>query len=249
MTKRMIFLSVLCALVAAPAMADPYGTADVKYAGLYKTKIVGIHDTSLGVHGGVYAGLYKLQIDNAVDTGGDPLEFKGYGKLDDTVGFCADIFNYASSTLSKYSVVPLNEAPAGSPEGAMGETKAKLIAELLDQNWWGKGPMTALKAAALQAGIWEIINEADGNLLDVASGDFYLYNNPGNVRGLANSLLGGISSGVDHYRYIALSHPLDPPEDPKVMNQDYLVRVPVPGAVLLGLLGLTAAGVKLRRFA
>lgn len=31
--------------------------------------------------------------------------------------------------------------------------------------------------------------------------------------------------------------------------QDQLVRVPVPGAILLGLLGLTAAGVKLRKFA
>ena len=31
--------------------------------------------------------------------------------------------------------------------------------------------------------------------------------------------------------------------------QDHLVRVPVPGAVLLGMLGLSVAGIKLRRFA
>jgi len=34
-----------------------------------------------------------------------------------------------------------------------------------------------------------------------------------------------------------------------VYAQDLLVRVPVPGAVLLGLLGLSAAGLRLRRFA
>ena len=52
--------------------------------------------------------------------------------------------------------------------------------------------------------------------------------------------------------YVALSNPsmsdLDW-ENGDRTYQDYLVRVPVPGAVLLGILGLGAAGMKLRKSA
>ncbi len=102
----------------------------------------------------------------------------------------------------------------------------------------------------MQIAIWEILDEEHAifsqaaNTWDVTTGDFQLIGNA-SIATLANDMLGGLGdvSNVDYSRYIALSSPMD-----KGGYQDFVV-VPVPAAVLLGMLGLSIAGVKLRRFA
>jgi hypothetical protein len=56
----------------------------------------------------------------------------------------------------------------------------------------------------------------------------------------ANGWLAGLTGNGPRADLRALSN---------ASSQDFIVQVPLPGAILLGFLGLTAAGLKLRRFA
>jgi hypothetical protein len=246
--KRPIFILIACAFVAAPAMADPYGTADVKFGGLNKVVVVKISDASLNVAENVYAGLYNLVIDNALKPDGvTPLTFGTIGVLDDTTGFCIDIFDNSDSHLNPYDVVPLAESPDW---GWMGAVKAQEVGNMLDVFWTTN--ISRKDAAALQVALWEIVNEP-GSAYDVASGDFQLKGvadseySFSDIRDRANQMLsGGADRGGE---YVALSNPQLSDPDKLYHYQDYVVRVPVPAAALLGLLGLGAAGIRLRRFA
>jgi hypothetical protein len=52
--------------------------------------------------------------------------------------------------------------------------------------------------------------------------------------------------GHDYSMYLALSHPTG---ELNGQYQDYVIRVPVPAAVILGILGLGVVGWRLRKFA
>jgi hypothetical protein len=136
----------------------------------------------------------------------------------------------------------------------MGPLKASLIAELLIKNPYS----TALEAAAVQVAVWEILDEnhflfGGANPWNVSAGlsqgNFYLDTSPGNddeiaVADLANTMLGNLSAaGLPFDRYTAVSN------GPGTKNWQDFVVVPVPAAFLLGMLGLGAAGLKLRKFA
>lgn len=247
--KKVICTLLVTAFIAVPAMADPYGTADVSYGGRYRTEIVTIDDGGLGSPLRVYAGLYNLTITNAVEMDGvTPLEFGTIGVLDSDIGLCIDILDRANSTPHLYDVVPLAEAPEWGP---MGVGRAQQVANMLDAHWTKN--ITSEQAAALQVAVWEVVNES-GATYDVASGDFkvtaYAGGNYDAFAGLANTYLASVDTAGNGW-YVGLTNPSGTlPDDPKFTEgayQDYLVRVPVPGAALLGFLGLGAAGAKLRR--
>jgi hypothetical protein len=172
--------------------------------------------------------------------------------------FCIDIWDWSSGRYSPYDVVPLSEAPDPAA-GPMYGTRARRLAELLDEHWPQVGTLGNSTAAALQASVWEIVNESDTltpSQYNVDSGLFWLSGGTESTspqvqaRDQANAWLQSLSAGGSSCaNYLALTSPshysLSGPQ-----NQDYLVRVvPVPGAILLGMLGLGAAGMKLRRFA
>lgn len=253
MRQRLLIFLVLT-FVAAPALADLYGTAEVAYSGRYLTEQVKISHPDLADPIRVYAGLYSLTIDNAKELDGvTDLEFGTIGVLDDTVGFCVDILDQATSETKLYDVVTLDATPEWGP---MGSIKAQQLSNMLDLHWTKS--ITSVEAAALQVAIWEIINEDPTKGLDVTNGDFkleteYTALSYAEFATVANDMLASIGT-VGNGSYIGLTNPstadLDPDDPLKVgAYQDYLVRVPVPGAVLLGLLGMSAAGIRLRKFA
>ena len=248
--KIVFFIAVLCAFVASPVMAGLYGTADVAYTSTYMGENVGIADDAHSYSASIFSGLWNLQIDNAVETDGvTPLAFPGYGVLDDTVAFCIDIIDPLSTSLNPYNVVSLDDVPDPAA-GPMGDAKARLVGELLNTNW-GYGSITNSHAAALQLAAWEIVNE-DSGVLALSGGNkgnFYVTTSDATTLSNAQSMLDAIGTGADYDMYIGLYHPIPGTPGDKDQYQDYLVRVPVPAAVILGILGLGVVGIKLRKYA
>ena len=146
--------------------------------------------------------------------------------------FCIDLQDNTIATAQTYDVTALKDAPDAAL-GPMGAAKATAMAELLYENW--VPGMTNAQLLSLQVAVWEVVVDGPIVGLDLTSDDFQA-SNAGATAYLATidgdyaptSLFVGLSSEA---------------------YQDYVVRVPVPGAVLLGILGLSAAGLKLRKFA
>lgn len=218
----------------------------VKAIGVNPGMTLGV--TSSGIDGTLWAGVYNL---NVRGSDADDLGIEGTVQA-----FCIDIWDYAPTSAYKaYEAVSLELAPDPGA-GPMGIERARYLATLFNRYWTSS--LTNLEAAALQAAVWEIVDEgnvnryaedpvpASWNVWKYASdkGNFYVNNYQ--VAMLANSWLGEVRNlgGSDYEQYLALSssggyH--------QAGYQDYAVRVPVPGAVLLGVVGMAVAGVKLRR--
>jgi len=224
-------------------MADPYGTAQLKYRGYNDLpklwKATTVKDTNHGINqSSIVTGIYRLDMKDYADSATNPVDLTPSeiallnGKVD---SFCTDIIDTAYSSYSIYDVSPLAETPdaAGGP---MGATKARDLAELLYTNW--TPILSAQTAANIQAAVWEIVNE-DSSTYNVSTGNLTV--SGGGVVSAANTLLGALT-GVGDYTGMFVGVSSD-------SHQDYVVKVPVPGAILLGLLGLGVAGLKLRKFA
>lgn len=244
--KKLIFVITLCAFAAVPAAADMTVTEKGVSPGL----VTSIHNYPGYYSGGAYTGVYQLTIVGSTTPG------LANGTVD---SFCIDICQFAPSGQS-YEVTSLNAAPINTDAGPMGETRARYLATLLDKYWtdWSPSGNEILgysytnneAAGALQLAVWEVVAEFKGQGQTfnpggwtVSGGQFSATCGDSVVISLANSMLGDIA--VENYlsdygNYRALS---------SNSQQDYVVRVPIPGAVLLGMLGLGAAGLKLRRFA
>jgi len=150
--------------------------------------------------------------------------------------FCIDVGELAKN-LSNYNATALADAPI--PGASMGAVKAGKVAFLLDTYW--SSSLDATSASALQNAIWEVINESAANSYDLATGDLRV------TGGDATALFEEIAKHTDAYfstysaaGYLALV---------SQGSQDFVIKVPLPGAVLLGVLGLIAAGRKLRKLA
>ena len=267
MRKLFLLLSIITVLSfsTAPAMADVYGTADVEFVGYVRGLQLNMSMTSQDgtTTGDKFAGLTSLDITNLSTTG---LPSDSYLGLGAERAFCIDLFDGLPFVFDgvpgydkphAYDVVSLDDAPdpKAVPSGStgMGSDRAAYIAELLNTHTYN----TAQTAAAMQVAIWEIVDEnylgTTTNAWDVSygSGDFYLNYTPGvgsveeTVAGIANTWLDALpdtTPATSFSRYTALSH------DGGKELQDFVV-VPVPAAVLLGVLGLGAVGLKLRRHA
>jgi hypothetical protein len=250
MRRPFAFVLVLC-VCTVPAAADMTVTETAVNPGL----VTSINSYPGYYSGGVYTGVYKLAIAGST-TPGLP-----NGSVD---AFCIDICQFSPSG-QVYSVASLDAAPVNTDAGPMGELRARSLATLLDRYWvaWspsgnviGGSPGTYTDdqaAAAVQLAVWEIVAEFKGQTLDrsgwtvspVTGRQFSATSSDGSVISLANWMLEDIASvaadGLSSYKnYRALSND---------RQQDYVVRVPVADAILLGLLGLGAAGLKLRKFA
>jgi hypothetical protein len=246
MMKRTMLIAVVCVFIAAPTFAD-YGTVNLKEVstapGLGGFTLTA-HNFTSGV-GGVLAGQYNFDIN-----GGAGITVPGitsYTQLPEW-GFCIEM-QYSTSGYQTYNIKDLQDAPLTGGIGGlpMGSTKADFIRELwanhiADTQVGGAAGNT--NAAAFQLAVWEIVYEDNGSwdvtaTSGAADTGFKASGNAGALN-LANTWLGeldgqGMAGGL--YAYSNNTY------------QDYVFQVPVPAAVLLGLLGLGAAGVRLRRFA
>lgn len=245
--KHLLFTIIVCALVAVPATANPYGTVDVDYQGVWDAPVLWramtIVDTAHGVNqDNTLTGIYRLDIQNYVDNVLNPVDLNAneIGALTGTVdAFCLDILDAppVPGSPQSYDVLDLSLVPE-TPAGPMGAARAADVAELLHNNW--TNTLTNDSAAAIQAAVWEIVNEDNPGVRSLSTGNFQASGNAA-VVAAADGLLGLLGSGVDYTAsFVGLSN-LD--------DQDYVAKVPVPGALLLGFFGLFAAGAKLRKYA
>jgi hypothetical protein len=219
--RRMIFVAVVCAFVAVPAFADIYNVGSTS-----QVRYTGVSGGTINISGtwhtgGVYAGSYNLVVDGV-----------------SMQSFCIDLQDNSTTATVTYGVRALANAP-DTTFGPMGAAKATALAELLYENWVPGMSNAAL--LSLQVAVWEVVADGPGNL-NLAAGSF-IASNAGAAAYLA-TINGGFAPTS---LFVGLSSPIVDGGSPQY--QDYVVRVPLPGALLLGFLGLGAAGLRLRRFA
>lgn len=252
MKTKLLFLAIFVCMISTPVMADMYGTLSVQWQGLitgynsleifspygstfYPEQYVGLHSLNLGT-------LNTAQPPADTDLPTDSYLVEGLVQA-----FCIDLqdlFPYETTLYNSYS---LDAVPDVSSGGPMLATKASYIAGLLNTYDYD----TTLEAAAVQVAIWEIIYESSTGasaweVEDIAGkGAFYLDTSNATesaVADLANDMLDNISTASSYSQYTSLGH------DVGKSAQDF-VLVPTPAAVILGILGVGAVGIKLRKYA
>ena len=247
--KRIILIAVMCAFVAVPALGDLTGQVPVSNFGWW-SETGSIAGDGYAGGTGAYTSVYTWTANRASG------QTWGEGKLVPDWGFCIELPQSPQAGL--YDVLTLDEAPLPGAYGTpMGVTKANLIEELWARNFDPTWITThnAAKAEAFAGCIWEIVYEplpvafggtglgysitTDQNGNYYGSNEFFkMWNaDTATAQGWLNALTG---TGPREENLRAIS---------SATGQDFLVKVPVPAAVLLGILGLGAAGLKLRKFA
>jgi len=193
--RKLLFITIVCAFVATPAMADMTITV---------TKGVG------NTNGGEFI---------AEVTGSSSIGIYGTGVSFST--FCVEGNEYLSANGSTTYYVTLSNSAIKGGVGPGGDLLDAQSAEIYNY-WLDTLAHTAGNADDVQNAIWHEEGEGgSSNYLNSIAGD------------ASNVMVMNLWTSADHTGYA----------------QDLLVRVPVPGAVLLGFLGLSAAGIKLRKFA
>jgi hypothetical protein len=277
--KKAVLIAAWCVFVAVPVMAAPYGTIQADEVGVNPQMTMTIWGSSFPSGIGVYVGQYNLTLKNstvpagALPYGGENMLNGRVGS------FCIDIWDFSPTTFVTYDVVALNGAPdpqAGPMGTDRAGYLATLLDTYWDQDNWSSAASRTFNigsgnqvftpnavAAAVQTAVWEIVDE--GNLANGVAdplpanwdtlrssgnkGNFYVSNDT--VAKIANAMLQNVreQGESDFGGYVALTNHETDESTGGGYYQDYVVRVPLPGAVLLGFLGLGAAGLKLRRFA
>lgn len=221
--RKSAALAVVVSLVLAAATWADFpalsigDSVDVQYTHVGPKKAVNIQSTWTS-YTSVYAGVYNLKVDGVA-----------------MQSFCIDLQDLASTNTHTYEVKALKDAP-DEGFGPMGQAKAAALSELLARNWDDIGS-SDVAAAALQLAVWEVVSDFGTAGYGLDEGTFKTTSYVDEV----NALLGSISGTIPatDYFFAALS---------SGCHQDFVVRaVPVPGAALLGFLGLGTAGMKLRR--
>lgn len=223
---HIIFIIVLCAFTAAPALADMYVNLKHDFAGRF------------GTTGGGEFLITVLQ---------DPIGI--YPTDAQFRTFCVETDEYVSDNSDYYVTIDTAawQGGSGGPEpDPLSPQSAYLYSLWLD----GTDSVNTITivhsdstADALQRAIWYLEDESLGSNSDL-SGDYVDW---------ANDAVTMDGSWYNKWGENSIG-------DIRVMNlwkyenhtgnaQDQLVRVPAPGAILLGVLGLGVTGLKLRKFA
>jgi hypothetical protein len=220
--RKLIFITIVCAFLTAPALADMRINLQTSFTG------------RLGTTNG---GEFLVTVLNATNGGGDAIGIYEVGSSFKT--FCVETDEYVSGGSSNYYVTIDTEAWQGGTGGPEPDPLSPQSAYLYSS--WLDNTITNTNdnANAVQRAIWWFEQENNGqNNLLVAQ---------------ANTAVGVGGSWYNKWGANSIG-------DIRVMNlwtnanhtgnaQDQLVLVPapVPGAVLLGMLGLGVAGLKLRK--
>lgn len=162
--------------------------------------------------------------------------------------YCTDLYQFVTSTMLSYDVVPIEALPSSSPMGA-----AKASA-LMDMYTTANGAQLLPSAAndyaqAFQLAVWEVATDYNPNVgsssLSVTAGNFRATNTDGGQ--LSESVRGHLTS-----LFAAIGAPRTG-ATPQVLglrsgsNQDQLVQVPGPGSAVMATAGGLLVGVRRRR--
>jgi hypothetical protein len=254
--KRLIFIAVVCALLAGPAFADVLGKVYVKHTGVSPSRTATIYgrnfENGIGVHAGVYRHTYRM-----VSGADEYRELRPWG-------FCIE-FNYSTSAEKLYDVRTLEQAPddQGPAGGYMSTAKADYLRELWADVAAAQGvannelasALDATEAAAMQLAVWEIIYEDKAGASGYGAGNWDVTVRDDTDKSNSFKATSGTSAVLTQANnWLALVTGSGATPGPSLIalvhtdHQDY-ITIPVPGAVLLGILGLGAAGLRLRKFA
>jgi len=245
--KRVIFTTIVCAFVAAPAMADFYGGQ------VYYNRIGGYYSGQGGEFTLSSDGGLGLLLNLSAYKEGVTKNVTGSTAFPSFQTFCVEGTEYVASPMEMMVSTTFVDESIGGVTGpgshailgsmTYGDNLDPMTAYLytkfatgtLDGYNYGAG--RSISADALQKAIWYIEGESGGVnntfatlALDAVTSGEWVGMGIGDVRILNTWVVGHIG-------------------DPDFKLQDQLYLVPVPAAVLLGLLGLGVAGWKLRRFA
>lgn len=236
--RKLIFITIVFAFLAGPVLAGPkvevyYGTATYPY----RTGNGGEFTAKLTT-GWTYDVL-SLYADDTKDQAGYTNSFQT---------FCIESNEYLKTDGYEYNVTLNDSAVLGGSGGGnpdplsvgtayLYELFAKGTLDTLTSYIYDETSGTARKdeAGKFQQALWaledEIPNPSGNEYFDLAVGQF---------GSIANAKAN--NAGTYAVKVMNLYGSIDP-------RQDQLVLVPVPAAVLLGILGLGVAGIKLRKYA
>jgi hypothetical protein len=217
--KRIILIAVVAVFIAAPALADMRINVQTSFAGRLGTTA-----------GGEFL----------ITVLGDPIG--GYGVGSQFTTFCLETNEYLSNNHNYYVTLgdsAVNGGTGGGSPDPLSPQSAYLYSLWLD----GGLAHTTTSANDLQKALWWLENETGG----VNNGLVTQANTAVGVGGSWYNTWGADSIG--DIRVMNLWQNKTNTGGYDGLAQDLLVRVPVPGALLLGFLGLGAAGLRLRKFA
>lgn len=251
--RKLVFIAVLCAFVAAPVMADPFGHGAGYDGGTaYYTK-----DTNYGLGNG---GEFTIEgggllLSNSAYVYGTT---SGIGSDSGSFqSFCLEIEEYIREPMriwvseqNKDLSGPGSHAWYGGVSGT-GDDLDPMTAYLYTQfatsalasstyatyNYNpGPGGNRPSDAEQLQRAIWYIEGEIDS----LVSGS--------NAEAWYNEAAAAGWTDIGNVRVLQM-YKYNQNDDEYYRKQDQLYLTPIPGAAILGILGLCVAGVKLRKFA
>ena len=249
--RKLIFITIVCTFLAAPALADWYGGR------IYYYRINGYYSGN--------GGEFTLRSDGAPGLllSNSAYDAKTRGKDGNTESFqtfCVETAEYVAQPMDiVVSTTFVNEATGKiTGPGSHAILGSKPFGDNLDPRTaylytkfaqgtlagynYTAGAGRVASAGALQNAIWCIEGEGGANNAFVA-----LANDALTVGGTTDEW---VNKGIGDVRILnswVIDHVGDETAAYKLQDQFYLV--PVPGAVLLGILGLSLAGWKLRKFA
>jgi len=218
---HIIFIIVLCAFTAAPALADMYVNLKHDFTGRY------------GTTGGGEFLMTVLE---------DPIGI--YPKNEQFRTFCLETNEFVSDDQNYYVTIDTAawQGGSGGPEpDPLSPQSAYLYSLWLDGTDGVNPPIVYHNntADAIQKAIWHFEQESLGSII----GPYVGWAN--NAVAMSGSWYGLWGNTIGDIRVMNLWTNRDHTGN----AQDQLVRVPVPGAILLGMIGLGVAGLKLRKFA
>lgn len=237
--KKLILIIMLCTFFTTPSLADIWVGVDnlAQTGGIYSTDPGGeftISDSTINIDA------YVATVTSGI-----------IGAANSFQTFCVEM---QESTANPVDVVISTSGSSGSQAVKGGE----LVADPLDArtaylytkfatgtltpyDYTNTGVGRATSAADLQNAIWFIEDEGGANNAYVT-----LANDAITVGGTTDEWVGMGIGGVRVLNiYDAGTYGTSSP----VLQQDQLYLVPLPGAVLLGIFGLSVAGIKLRKYA
>jgi len=240
--RKLIFITIVCIFLAGPVMAAPIVKIwyDDPLPGTYRTGNGGEFTAELPGGWAAAGWTYNPQLLYGAAT------IDQY-KTPSFQTFCVEYNEGLGNDGKQYNVELSDSAWLGGSVGPNPDPISLGTAYLYEQfakgtltgYAWAAGATRAADAGALQLAIWHLENEIT---LGTPLNNEWI--------GLAASDLGGITvaqlMGDNNGTYGVKVMRLTGSDTPQ---QDQLVLVPVPAAVLLGMLGLGVAGIKLRKYA